>query len=62
MILGQTVVEIFDTLAAGPVLRTFVQYLTTFCNRLEAAGDVISGMFVGQKLSSIRLKNFTILA
>ena len=25
----------------------FVQYLMTFCSRLEAAGDVISGTFVG---------------
>ena len=32
---------------AGPVLRTLVQYLITFCSRPEAAGDVISGMFVG---------------
>ena len=32
---------------AGPVLRTFVQYLITFCSRTEAAGDVLSGRFVG---------------
>ena len=28
-----------------PVLRTFVQYLITFCSRPEAASDVISGTF-----------------
>ena len=32
---------------AGPVLRTFVEYLITFYSRPEAASDVISGMFVG---------------
>ena len=32
---------------AGPVLRTFVQYLITFCSRLKAASKVISGKFVG---------------
>ena len=31
----------------GPVLRTFVQYVTTFCRQPEAAGDVISGIFLG---------------
>ena len=32
---------------AGPVLRTFVQYLMTFCSPLEAASDAISDMSVG---------------
>ena len=31
----------------GPVFRTFVQYLITFCSRPETASDVISGLFVG---------------
>ena len=33
--------------AAGPVLRTFMQYSTAFCSRLEAANDRMSGLFVG---------------
>ena len=28
-------------------MHTFVQFLITFCSRLEAAGDVISDRFVG---------------
>ena len=40
-------VELFDTLLAAPVLRIFVQYLTAFCSRSEAASDVISSTFVG---------------
>ena len=39
--------ELFDSLAGRTVLCTFVQYLITFCSRLEAADDVISGTFVG---------------
>ena len=35
------------TSPAEPVLRTFVQYLTTFCSQPETAGDVISGAFWG---------------
>ena len=31
---------------AGPVFRTFVQYLITFCSRPEAARDVIVGSFL----------------
>ena len=31
----------------GNALRTFVQYLITYCSRKEAAGDVISTTFVG---------------
>ena len=30
----------------GPVLRTFVHYLKTRCNRPETTGDIISGTFV----------------
>ena len=26
---------------AGPVLRTYVQYLVVFCSRLEVASDVV---------------------
>ena len=32
---------------AGPVLRTVVQYLITFCSRPEAASTVISGTLLG---------------
>ena len=38
--------KLFDSLLAAPVLRTFVQYLIAFCSRLQAAYDVISGVFV----------------
>ena len=38
--------ELFDTLPAASVLRTFVQYLIAFVSTLEAASDVISGKFV----------------
>ena len=41
---------------AGPVLRTFAQYLVAFCTRLEAASDIISGVAVGQVLMDIRVK------
>ena len=41
------VAELFNSLPATLVLRTFVQYLTTFCSRKEAASGVISGIFVG---------------
>ena len=30
---------------AKPVLHTFVQYLTAFCSRPEAANDIISSRF-----------------
>ena len=30
----------------GPVLHTFVQYLISFCSRLEAASDVVSSRFL----------------
>ena len=33
---------------AGPVLRPFVWYLVTFCNRPEGASDVVSDRFVMQ--------------
>ena len=38
--------ELFDSLPAGPVSRTFAQYLIAFCSRLEVASDVVSGRFV----------------
>ena len=31
---------------AGPVLRTSMQYSVAFCNRLEAASDVVSSRIV----------------
>ena len=40
--------ELFTSLPASPVLRAFVQYLTAFCSRLEAASNVISRTFVRQ--------------
>ena len=40
--------ELFDSLPAGPILRTFVQYLIAFCSRLEVACDVIFGVAVDQ--------------
>ena len=42
-----SVAELFDSLAAAPVLHTFVQYLIASCSRLEAASDVMSGRFLG---------------
>ena len=47
MIIGETVVELFDSVSVGPVLLTFVQYLITFRSRPDVASDVISGVFVG---------------
>ena len=41
-------VELFDSHLTGPVLRTFVEYLITFCSRTDAASEVISGRFLGQ--------------
>ena len=38
--------ELLDSLPAAPVLRTFVEYLFAFCSRLEAASDVISGIYM----------------
>ena len=35
---------------ATPILRTFMQYLSAFCSRLEEASDAISGRFVGLTL------------
>ena len=45
MILRQTVTEVFDSLPAGPVLRTCMQHSTAFCSRLEPTINVISGVF-----------------
>ena len=46
--LGQTVAELFDSLAGLIRLRiTFVLYLTAFCSRPKATSDVIFGRFVG---------------
>ena len=42
MILRQSETDLFDSLPAAPVSRTFMQYLIAFSNRLEAASDVIS--------------------
>ena len=36
---------LFDLWPAGPVLRTFVQYMIEFCSRSDAASNVISGWF-----------------
>ena len=37
----------YSTLPTAPILRTFVQYLIAYGDRLETASDVISGRFVG---------------
>ena len=46
VILRQTVAEVFDSLPAGPTLCTLMKYSVTFCSRLEADSDVISGEIV----------------
>ena len=49
--------ELVDYLPAALVSRTFVQYLTAFCSRLEAASDVISVVtvdLVGMDLEILR--------
>ena len=43
-------VEFLDYLASIPVLRTYVQYLIPFCSWIEAASDVISGMYMRQSI------------
>ena len=48
--------ELFDSLQAGPVLRTCVQDSVAFCNRPETAGDIISGRFVGPVVFDERVK------
>ena len=47
--------ELLDSLA-GPVLRTFMQYLITFCSRLETDSDVISGVVVDPAGVKVRVK------
>ena len=44
MILRQTAAELFDSLVAGPVLRTYTQCSTAFLQPMEGAGHVISGV------------------
>ena len=39
-------VELFDSLPAARVLRTFEQYSIAFCSRSEAASNVISVTFM----------------
>ena len=39
VILRQIVAKIFDSLSAGPVLRTLMHYSITFCRRPETASD-----------------------
>ena len=59
-------VALYSTLCpAGPVLRTFMQYLMTFCSRPEVDNDVISGvdvdnvgMDVGLKFGDFRPNGF----
>ena len=48
--------ELFDSLSAAPVLRTFVKYLTAFCSRLEATSDVISCSAVEHVGMDVRTK------
>ena len=44
--LRQTVTELCDSLSAGPILRTFMQYSGAFRSWLEAGIDTISDKFV----------------
>ena len=48
--------ELFDSLVAALVLRTFVQYITAFCSRLEAANNITSSRFVGLNVPDKRLE------
>ena len=56
VILRQTVAELLDSLLAGPVLRTFVQYSVAFCSRPKAANDVISGVAVDYVRMNVLVK------
>ena len=38
--------ELLESLPAAPILRTFVQYLISFCSQQEVAADVIPSSFV----------------
>ena len=49
--------ELLDSLPAGPVLRTCMQYSIAFCSRLEAASDVKSDKF-GQLIVSDQVVKF----
>ena len=46
VILGKTLNELFDLLPAGLVSTTFMEHSAAICRRPEAAGDVMSGLFV----------------
>ena len=56
VILGQTVVELLDSLPAAPILRNFVQYSLAFCSRQEAASGVISGVAVVRTGTDVHVK------
>ena len=47
--LCQTVPKLINSIPAGPVLCTFMQYSITICNLAEAA-HVVSGIYVNQIL------------
>ena len=61
VILGKTVVELFNSLASRTVLCTFVQYLIAVCSQPEPASDVISGWFVNKGVTRIPGKPETVL-
>ena len=46
----QTVDEVLNSMPAGSVICTFMQYSITFCSQPEAASDVIYGVFVRQSI------------
>ena len=50
------IAELFYSLPAGPISRTFVRYLFAFCSRPEAASDVIFSILVRLSLPNKSVK------
>ena len=50
--------ELFDYLTGRTVLRTFVQYLITFCSRPKTDSDVISDVVVDPTGMKVSVKLF----
>ena len=55
MIMRQTLDELYDSILAGPNLRTFMQYSITLCSRSEPASDAIAGAVVEQAGVDVRV-------
>ena len=53
--------ELFDSLSAARVLRTFVRHLVAFCSRPEGASHVTSGSYMRLTVP-ISVYNFVIIA